>query len=152
MQTQSSNKTNDAITLLEADHKVVDSLFKNYEKAIAKKDKKEIVTKICKELSIHAQVEEEIFYPQIKAALKDTELVPEATVEHPTLKDLIAQVEGKEPDGDMFDAKIKVMSEYVKHHVQEEEEEMFPKAKKTKLDLAKIGMEIIERKAQLVNG
>ena len=90
------------------------------------------------------------FYPQEKAALKDTELVPEATVEHTTLKVLIAQVEGKEPGGEMFDAKIEVISEYVKHHVKEEEDDMFPKAKKTKLDLEQMGMEIIDRKAQLV--
>lgn len=150
MQTPTNSKHNDdAISLLEADHKVVSTLFKNYEKATEKSEKKELVSKICNELSIHAKVEEEIFYPQVKAALKDTELVPEATVEHATLKYLIAQVVGKEPDGEMFDAKIKVMSEYVKHHVKEEEGEMFPKAKKTKLDFEMIGMEIIARKAQL---
>lgn len=149
MQTPSDSKHNNAIALLEADHQVVNVLFKNYEKATANSEKKELVTKICQELSIHAQVEEEIFYPQVKAALHDTELIPEATVEHATLKDLIAQVEEKEPDGEMFDAKIKVMSEYVKHHVKEEEDEMFPKAKKTKLDLEKIGVEIIARKAEL---
>jgi len=101
------------------------------------------------ELGIHAQVEEEIFYPAVKAALKDKELVPEATVEHATLKGLIAQVEGKEPDGEMFDAKIKVMSEYVKHHVKEEQSEMFPKARKTRLDMQALGEQIATRKAEL---
>lgn len=149
MQTQSNPSHNNAIALLEADHKVVSALFKQYEKATKATEKKDVVTKICHELSIHAQVEEEIFYPQVKTALKDTELVPEATVEHATLKDLIAQVEGKEPTGEMFDAKIIVMSEYVKHHVKEEEEEMFPKAKKTNLDMEKIGMEILQRKEEL---
>jgi len=94
-------------------------------------------------------VEEDVFYPQFKMALNDTELIPEATVEHNTLKDLIAQVEGVEPDGEMYDAKIKVMCEYVKHHVKEEESEMFPKAKKSTMDLEKIGVEIIARKAEL---
>ena len=149
MQTPSDIKHNNAVSLLEADHQVVSVLFKKYEKATDKSDKKELVSKICKELTIHAQVEEEIFYPQFKQALNDTELIPEATVEHSTLKDLIAQVEGKEPDGEMFDAKIKVMSEYVKHHVKEEESEMFPKAKKSKMDLEKIGMQIVARKAEL---
>lgn len=149
MQTQLASKQNNAIALLEADHKVVNALFKKYEKLSQNKEKKEIVTKICHELNIHAQVEEEIFYPQFKKALHDSELIPEATVEHATLKDLIAQVEGKEPDGEMFDAKIKVMSEYVKHHVKEEEEEIFPKAKKSSLNLEKIGSEISNRKAEL---
>ena len=149
MQTQSDIKHNNAISLLEADHQVVSVLFKKYEKSTDNSDKKELVSQICQELTIHAQVEEEVFYPQFKQALNDTELVPEATVEHSTLKDLIAQVEGKQPDGEMFDAKIKVMAEYVKHHVKEEESEMFPKAKKSKMDLEKIGMEIIARKAEL---
>jgi hemerythrin-like domain-containing protein len=98
---------------------------------------------------VHAQVEEEIFYPAIKQALKDKELVPEATVEHATLKDLVAQVEGVEPDGEMFDARIKVLSEYVKHHVKEEQEEMFPKAKATRLDMVELGAQLSERKAEL---
>lgn len=149
MQTASKSSHHNAITLLEADHKVVSALFKKYEKATQVSEKKALVSEICKELTIHAQVEEEIFYPQVKEALKDSELIPEARVEHSTLKDLIAQVENVEPDGEDFDAKIKVMSEYVQHHVKEEEDEMFPKAKKTKLDLEKIGVEIIDRKSQL---
>ena len=95
-----------------------------------------------------AQVEEEIFYPAIKQASR-TRTRPEATVEHATLKDLIAQVEGVEPDGEMFDARIKVMSEYVKHHVKEEQEEMFPKAKATRLDMVELGAQLRERKAEL---
>jgi hemerythrin superfamily protein len=149
MQTQSDINHNNAISLLEADHQAVSVLFKKYEKTTDSADKKELVSKICSELSIHAQVEEEIFYPQFKIALGDTELIAEAIVEHSTLKDLIAQVEGKEPDGEMFDAKIKVMSEYVQHHVKEEEGEMFPKAKKSKMDLEKIGTEISARKTEL---
>ena len=82
--------------------------------------------------------------------MKDKELIPEATVEHATVKDLIAQVEGVEPDGEMFDAKIKVLSEYVKHHVKEEHNEMFPKAKATRLDMAELGAQMAERKAALL--
>lgn len=145
-----SEKPHEATALLRADHKLVDDLFKAYEetKSIAKK--KQIVAKICTELSVHAQVEEEIFYPAVKKALKDKILVPEATVEHATLKDLLAQVEGVEPDGEMFDAKIKVLSEYVKHHVKEEQDEMFPKAQSSKLDLMALGAEIGQRKAELL--
>ena len=99
---------------------------------------------------MHAQVEEEIFYPAVKEALKDKELVPEATVEHASLKDLIAQVQNVEPDGEMFDAKIKVMSEYVKHHVKEEQNEMFKKAKATKLDMVALGEQMSARKDELL--
>lgn len=139
----------DATVILKADHKLVDGLFKEYESTTSAKKKKELVEKICKELTIHAQVEEEIFYPAVKKALKDHELVPEATVEHNSLKRLIAEIEGIEPDGEMYDAKVTVLSEYVKHHVKEEEKEMFPKAKKADLDMLKLGGEIVERKQDL---
>lgn len=145
-----SPKPKDAIALLRADHKLVSELFEEYEKARSVSKKKQLVSQICTELSVHAQVEEEIFYPAVKQALKDKELIPEATVEHATLKDLIAQVEGIEPDGEMFDAKIKVMSEYVKHHVKEEQNEIFPKAKATKLDMIELGQQLSERKAELL--
>ena len=148
--TKSSPKAREATALLRADHKVVSDLFADYEKARSTSKKKQLVSKICTELSVHAQVEEEIFYPAIKRALKDKELVPEATVEHATLKDLIAQVEGVTPNGEMFDAKIKVLSEYVKHHVKEEHEEMFPKARATKLDMVELGAQLAARKAELL--
>ena len=82
--------------------------------------------------------------------MNDKELVPEATVEHATLKDLIGQIEGKQPDGDMFDAKVKVLSEYVKHHVKEEQNEMFPKAKASKLDMLALGAQLALRKSELM--
>jgi hemerythrin superfamily protein len=143
-------KPMDAIALLKADHKAVDELFAAYEKARAPARKKELVSRICKELSVHAQAEEEIFYPAFKAALKDKELVPEATVEQQTMKDLISQVKDVEPDGEMYDAKIKVLSEYVKHHVKEEHTEMFPKARKSSLDLVALGAELDTRKQELM--
>jgi hemerythrin superfamily protein len=139
----------EATALLRADHKHVSALFEQYEKSRSSARKKALVADICMELSIHAQVEEEIFYPAVKAALKDKELVPEATVEHATLKQLVAQVEGQEPDGEMFDAKIKVLSEYVKHHVKEEQTEMFPKSRKTSLDMHELGAQIASRKMEL---
>lgn len=147
---QATTKAVGATELLRADHKLVSNLFAEYEKARSTGKKKELVARICQELSVHAQVEEEIFYPAVKKALKDKQLVPEATVEHATLKALIAQVEGVEPDGEMFDAKIKVLSEYVEHHVKEEQNEMFPKAKAAKLDMAELGTEITTRKQELM--
>lgn len=140
----------EATAMLRADHKLVSELFEQYEKSRSTAKKKELVAQICKELTVHAQVEEEIFYPAVKAALKDHELIPEASVEHATLKDLIAQVEGVEPDGEMFDAKIKVMSEYVKHHVKEEQNEIFPKARATRLDMTELGAQISARKQALM--
>ena len=145
-----SAKAQDAIALLKADHKLVSELFDEYEKSRSTSKKQQLVAQICAELTVHAQVEEEIFYPAVKTALKDKELIPEATVEHATVKDLIAQVEGVEPDGEMFDAKIKVLSEYIKHHVKEEQNEIFPKAKASNLDMGELGAKMAERKAELL--
>ena len=147
--TEKSNTKQDATAMLKADHKLVALLFADYEITSSVAKKKMLVTEIFKELTIHDQQEEEIFYPAVQEALKDHELVPEATVEHKTLKDLISEVKGVEPDGDMFDAKIKVLSEYVKHHVKEEEGEMFPEAKSSKLDMTELGALMTERKLQL---
>ena len=146
----STPKAQEATAMLRADHKHVSSLFELYEAARSPAKKKDLVASICTELSVHAQVEEEIFYPAVKQALKDHQLVPEASVEHATLKDLIAQVKGIEPDGEMFDAKIKVLSEYVKHHVKEEQEEMFPKARETNLDMVALGAKMATRKEELL--
>ena len=140
----------DAVAMLKADHTKVSGLFEQFEKSRAASTKKKLVAQICMELTVHTTLEEEIFYPAVKAALKDHELVPEANVEHAAVKDLIAQVKGLEPDGEMYDARVKVMGEFVKHHVKEEQNEMFPKAKKTKLDLVALGERMAERKAELL--
>ena len=140
----------DAIALLKADHEAVSQLFAEYEKTRSVANNKALVAEICTALSVHAQIEEEIFYPAVKAALKDKLLVPEATVEHAGVKDLIAQVEGVEPDGEMYDAKVKVLSEYVKHHVKEEQNEMFPKVKSSSLDMAELGARMAARKDELL--
>jgi hemerythrin superfamily protein len=139
----------DAISILRADHKRVSELFAQFEGTRSDAKKQKIVAQICTELKSHAQVEEEIFYPAVKAALKDKELVPEATVEHASVKDLIAQVEGVPAGGEMYDARVRVMGEFVKHHVKEEQTEMFAKAKTTKLDMAKLGEQIVARKEEL---
>ena len=140
----------DAISLLKADHEAVSQLFAEYEKTRSVANKKFLVAEVCTALSVHAQIEEEIFYPAVKAALKDKLLVPEATVEHAGVKELIAQLEGVEPDGEMYDAKVKVLSEYVKHHVKGEQTEMFPKAKATSLDLVALGERMAARKEALL--
>jgi hemerythrin superfamily protein len=143
-------KPMDAIALLRADHKKVSELFDAFEKSRSASKKRSLVAEICKELTAHAQIEEEIFYPEVKAALRDHELVPEATVEHASVKDLIAQVRDVEPGGEMYDARVKVMAEFVKHHVKEEQTEMFPKAKKTGLDMVELGARLQSRKQALL--
>ena len=140
----------DAVAMLKADHKRVSGLFEQFEKSRATSTKKKLVSEICMELTVHTTLEEDIFYPAVKAALRDKELVPEANVEHATVKDLIAQVKDVEPGGEEYDAKVKVMSEYVKHHVKEEQNEMFPKARKSKVDLVALGEQMASRKAELL--
>ena len=140
----------DAIAMLKADHKKVSGLFERFEKSRAASTKKKLVLEICRELTVHTTLEEEIFYPAVKAALRDKELVPESNVEHATVKDLISQVSGVESGGEEYDAKLKVMSEYVKHHVKEEQNEMFPLARKTPLDMGALGAQMAARKAELL--
>ncbi len=145
------HKPQEATALLRADHKLVDGLFEEYENARTTNKKKALVQQICQELTIHAQIEEEIFYPIVKKALKDHDLIPEAKVEHDTLRNLISQLldENIADDKEMYDAKVKVLSEYVKHHVKEEQNELFPKVKQTKLDLHDLGAQLQQRKEEL---
>ncbi len=143
-------KFKDAIAMLRADHAKVSGLFAEFEKARSSSKKMALVSTICTELSVHAQVEEEVFYPAVKAALKDKSLIPEAVVEQATMKALISQIEGVAPDGEMYDARVKVLAEYVKHHVKEEHTEMFPRAKATRLDMAALGAQMAQRKAELM--
>ncbi|HTF94906.1 MAG TPA: hemerythrin domain-containing protein [Cellvibrio sp.] len=145
-----TGKAQEATRLLKADHKHVNDLFEQFESARAATKKQALALEICQELTVHAQIEEEIFYPAVQTALKDKTLVPEAKVEHETLKFLIAQIQDAAPDSEMFDAKVKVLSEYVKHHVKEEQNEIFPKVKQSKLDLMELGAQMAARKEELM--
>ena len=147
----------DACDLLDTDHKNVKKMFKAYEelmksrgRTVAQK-KMDLAHEICRELSAHAQVEEEIFYPALRAVLKDTDLLAEAEVEHASAKDLIAQIKGMTEVDEMFDAKVTVLGEYIDHHVKEERTEMFPKARAArKLDLIAIRDQLMARKEELM--
>lgn len=147
-------KTQDAIKLLKADHDEVDALFAQYEKQKKKggSQKSDLIENICAALTVHAQIEEEIFYPAAREALDENgdELLDEAEVEHSSIKSLVEQLQAMLPNDELCDAKVKVLSEYVKHHVKEEEGELFPKVKKTDLDLDALGSELAERKAELM--
>lgn len=147
---KSKPASKDAIAMLKADHEAVSQMFSEYEETRSSAKKKSLVAEICTALTVHAQIEEEIFYPAVKAALKDKLLVPEATVEHAGVKDLISQILGVEPGGELYDAKVKVLSEYVKHHVKEEQSEMFPKAKASSLDMVTLGAQMAARKEDLM--
>ena len=143
---------NDAIALLIDDHKTVKELFEKFDKLSdrSKVNKKKIADQICLELTVHAQVEEEIFYPAVRAPIKDEDLMDEAVVEHASAKELIAQISEMDPGDDLYDAKVKVLSEQIEHHVEEEEGEMFPKVRKAKVDLVALGEEMAARKEQLM--
>ena len=155
--TRSSAKAGpqDATEILAADHKKVSKIFAEFEKV---KDgdsetKQALVKMACDELTVHAQVEEELFYPALHEALKedDEELVDEAEVEHASIKQLIETLKTSDPEDRLYDANMTVLSEYVKHHVKEEQDEIFPKARKAKeLDLDAMGEEITARKMQLM--
>lgn len=141
----------DAITLLTEDHEHVKSLFEQYEELgdRAHVSKHKLALKICEELTKHATAEEEIFYPAVREATKDDDMLDEAVVEHASAKDLIAQIISADPGEELFDAKVKVLGELIDHHVKEEEGEMFPKARKAKLDLMALGEAIAARKEEI---
>lgn len=141
----------DAIALLKADHREVEKLFDQFEKAKASDRKRVIVGKICDALTVHAKIEEEIFYPQARNALsrKGDDLLDEAEVEHEGIKRLVAELNGADPSEDLYDARVTVLTEYVKHHVKEEEGDLFPKIRKSDLDTEKVGAELAARKEAL---
>ena len=148
--TGKSKRPIDAIGMLRADHKKVSEMFDRYENLRTEKQKKDLALEICKELTVHAQLEEEIFYPAVWNAIDEEDLMDEATVEHQSAKDLIAQIEESNPSEELFDAKVKVLGEYIKHHVKEEQNEMFPEVKGNGLDLKALGEQMRARKAELV--
>ncbi len=147
-------KRNDAVDVLDADHIAVEKLFTAYKKLCdndaSADEKSELAAQICKELTVHAQVEEEIFYPEVREAIDGEALLNEAEVEHATAKDLIAQISEMSPDDDLFDARVTVLGEYIDHHVKEEREEIFVKARKSKLDLVAMADELSQRKMELL--
>ena len=147
----------DACDLLDADHRAVKRMFKEYEELTGSRGrsvgqkKLELARQICHELAVHAQIEEELFYPALREVIKDTDMLAEAEVEHQSAKDLIAQIEGMTDADEMFDAKVKVLGEYVDHHVKEERGEIFPKARSArKLDLLAMREEMMARKEELM--
>jgi hemerythrin superfamily protein len=149
---KTARKAPDAVALLKADHRQVEEWFAEFEKARSANVKRKLAANICQALTVHTEIEEEIFYPAFLQATKDKDMHHEAVVEHDGAKKLIEEIEQSDPSDDFYDAKVHVLSEMIKHHVKEEEQPdgMFAEAKKSKMDLAKLGLELAERKAQLM--
>ncbi|MEJ7776282.1 MAG: hemerythrin domain-containing protein [Sphingomicrobium sp.] len=142
----------DAIALLKEDHDKVEELFKQYENASGDGRKEKLAKQICTELTVHAMIEEEIFYPACEGKVED-ELLKEAYVEHDAAKILIAQIEQGEPSDEFYDAKVKVLQEEIEHHVEEEEKRMeglFSQARKAGIDMDKLGEQLSSRKSELM--
>jgi hemerythrin superfamily protein len=148
--TRKTAEPTDAIALLKADHRAVEALFEQFEKARGKPQKAALAEKICLELSVHTTIEEEVFYPACRGEIED-DLLDEAYVEHDGAKLLIAEVMAGAPDEAFYDAKVKVLSEMIKHHVKEEEQRdgMFAQAKKADIDLEELGTLMATRKREL---
>lgn len=147
--------TQDAMAMLMDDHKNVKNLFKNFEKLSSnakstKREKVELAKIICQELKVHTTIEEEIFYPAVRKTIHAADIMNEAVVEHGCAKTLISQIESCEPTDEHYDAMVIVLGEYVNHHIEEEEKEMFPKVKKSKLDTAALGDEMMKRKQEML--
>jgi hemerythrin superfamily protein len=142
----------DALRLLKADHDEVATMFEEYEDSDDEREKEELAQRICAALTVHAQIEEEIFYPAAREVLEadELELVNEADVEHATVKELVSQIEASDATDDHFDATIKVLGEYVKHHVREEESELFPLLEARELDREAVGNALAARKTELL--
>ena len=146
-----STKSQDAIALLKEDHRKVEDLFAQFEKAKGDGRKEKLALQICTELTIHTMIEEEIFYPSLEGKV-DEDLLKESFVEHDAAKVLVAEIEGGEPSDDFYDAKVKVLMEEIEHHVEEEEkpkEGLFAQARDADIDLDALGERLAMRKAEL---
>ena len=144
-------KSQDAIALLKADHRAVEDLFEKFEKASGEGRKQTLAEEICLELSVHAQIEEEIFYPVCEGKVEE-DLLKESYVEHDGAKVLIAEIIKGGPSDEFYDAKVKVLQEEIEHHVEEEEkrlEGLFSQARKAGLDMDVLGQELAVRKQEL---
>jgi hypothetical protein len=142
----------DGLQLLAADHRKVEGLFESFEKATGTAAKEKLVRQICTELKVHAQIEEEIYYPAVRGKVEDADL-DEAYVEHDSAKLLINELEAAEPDESFYDAKVKVLSELIEHHVEEEEKQrdnLFQQTRAADIDLEALGARLAARKAELL--
>lgn len=148
-----AKKSLDAIELLDADHRAVEVLFHDFRQLSQQQasghKRRALAEQICLELAIHMRLEEEIFYPRLREAVREDDRLDQAADEHAGAKELIAQILSMKPDAELYDAKVTVLDEYIAHHVREEREQMFPKARRCGLDLALLGERLGVRKREL---
>lgn len=147
-----ARRSKDALAFLKQDHRTVEGLFKQFEEATDGRTRSSLMRRIAQALTVHAQIEEEILYPAARQELEDHDLLNEAQVEHDSAKKLIAEIEQMRPSEQLYKAKVTVLKEYVKHHVKEEERELFPLLKKCDLDLEAMGEELANRHQELMKG
>jgi hemerythrin superfamily protein len=155
MQPLHDASSEDAIDMLIADHKRVADLFADFRQLTEEgrdDEKARIVEDICRELTLHTQLEEEVFYPAVREAIDDAEQMDEALVEHAGAKQLISELRGADPAEDLYDAKVTVLAEQIEHHVEEEEGSMFPKARYSGVDTLELGAAMLARKTRLLGG
>lgn len=148
------SRPGDAIDLLVDDHIAAGKIFKQFEKLMDKggaaSQKKALADKVCNMLVAHTTIEEEFFYPAAREAGLDAGMMDEANIEHASAKELIAQIKAGTPGNDQYDAKVKVLADYIDHHVVEEHTEMFPKCRRSTMDLLALRKQMAARKAQLI--
>lgn len=154
MEKKSPGSQQNAIELLKNDHEQVLQLFSEFEQMQDEEEepdtRRDVIEQACAQLTIHAQIEEELFYPALRDVIDEQELLDEAKVEHETAKQLIAELQSMSPDEDLYSAKFTVLGEYVKHHIEEEQKELFPLAKKAQIDLKTLGADLLDRKKELM--
>ncbi|HEY6529873.1 MAG TPA: hemerythrin domain-containing protein [Cellvibrionaceae bacterium] len=136
----------EATSLLRANYKFVAGLFQAYQKTSSAENRKELLMLICQELAIQAQLEIEIFYPAIKRCIKDKTLITQACVKHETIKYLMSELKDKNPDSEVFDAKVKNLGEYAAYYAKQVQNEIFPRARQTKVDMISLGDELLQRR------
>ncbi len=149
---KSRSKSVEAIDMLQQDHDKVEKAFKEFEK-MDREDMqacRQLIMTVCEDLKVHTTIEEEIFYPAVREVIEDDDILNEASVEHETAKMLIEQLENMQEDDPNFHATFTVLGEYVRHHVKEEEGEMFPAAKKSALDFDSLAGRMRERRQELI--
>jgi hemerythrin superfamily protein len=147
--TRRNGKGSNAIALLTEDHKKVQKIFDQFERTRDDRRKADMVQTALHELKVHTEIEEEIFYPAVREAIDEGDLLDEAAVEHESAKHLIGELEGMHPGDELFEARFTVLGEYVKHHIREEQREIFPLAKRAKMDLNHLGEQLAQRKKEL---
>jgi hemerythrin superfamily protein len=147
---RSGSRQPEAIAMLIEDHQKVQKLFKQFEKAESQQQKSDIAEQACNELTVHAELEEQVFYPAVREAIDETDLLDEAEVEHNVAKELIEKLKGMDSADEEYAATFTVLGEYVNHHITEEQDELFPKVKKAGLDMEALAAEMAEKKQELM--